>query len=233
MPFSLCRRSNLNDETPTFHQALRTQQQVQRLLYHLLMVLRELKPSKSSTPAEVALFSWALLVAILQLDTQAVLSVFSFLLNKGNLSQVTNGNDVTITPNSPPPILLHILNGLEALETLISTNPRANPEYFGFFVELKPRIRKFIQPFMEPKPVPVRVEETIVPKLPNGSDLILKQRSRSVSKTPPEGHVSMSVSMQASRTQNLVAADFESASDEHLVHPGLEEEGSRSSCIVS
>ncbi|KAM7542855.1 hypothetical protein Aperf_G00000002223 [Anoplocephala perfoliata] len=229
---------SLNDETPTFYQALRTQQQVQKLLHHLLMVLQEFKPSNILTPSEVALFSWALLVAILQLDNQAVLDVFSLLLSRGNLGHFTNANNVTTTsemPASPPPILLTILNGLEALESLISVDPRANPEYFGFFVELKPQIRRLVQPFMEPKLMPVNVEETTAPKLLNGdsSDLIPEQRSRPVSKALPENHFSTSLSMQALRTQNLVAADFESASDEHLVHPGLEEEGPRSSCIVS
>ncbi|KAM3172255.1 hypothetical protein ACTXT7_014932 [Hymenolepis weldensis] len=214
---------NLNDEAPTFHRALRTQQQLQKLLGHLLLVLRELKPSSGSevfTPPETSLFSWTLLIAILQLDKQAVLTVFSFLQNKC---------EANTSPESLITFILQFLNGLESLESLISANPRANHEYFGFFVELKPRIRKFVQPLVEPKPVIVSVEEESTSKLPNG--VMLEQKSIPASKAP-ENHISMSISVQTIKTQNHVAADFESTSDDHLVHPGLEEEGSRSSAVT-
>ncbi|VUZ50175.1 unnamed protein product [Hymenolepis diminuta] len=216
---------NLNDEAPTFHRALRTQRQLQKLLSHLLLVLRELKPSSGPevfTPPETSLFSWTLLIAILQLDKQAVLTVFSFLQNK---CEADTSPEILIT------FILQFLNGLESLESLISANPRANPEYFGFFVELKPRIRKFVQPLVEPKPVIVNVEGKSTSKLPNG--VILEQKNIPASKASPENHISMSISVQTIKTQNHVAADFESSSDDHLVHPGIEEEGSRSSCIVS
>ncbi|VDN96916.1 unnamed protein product, partial [Rodentolepis nana] len=216
---------NLNYEAPTFHQALRTQKQLQVLLGHLLLVLRELKPSSEPdvfTPPEISLFSWAFLIAFLQLDKQAIFAIFSFMQSRC---------ETKISSESSIASINQFLNGLESLESLIATNPRANPEYFSFFVELKPRIRKFVQYFVEPKPVVAELEEKPALNLQNGS--ILEESNTLASKASPENHIFMSMSMQTMKTQNHVAADFESASDEHLVHPGLDEEGSRSSCIVS
>lgn len=142
-PIFYNRHYNFTEEAPTFSQALQAQQQVHLLLNHLLSVVHKLKPSTPELffgPSEEALFCWTLIVAILQLDKEAIISVFSLLHKMG--AHLANGTDAVPSPPSSSPLtLLHrILNGIEALERLISANPRAAQEYSSFFTELKPII---------------------------------------------------------------------------------------------
>ena len=83
-------------------------------------------------------------MAILLLDKTAVVDVFTCLLSaKPKTNHLVNGDEnIDSQPSSfPPPVILHILNGLESLECLVSANPRSSPEYFEFFKEMKPTIR--------------------------------------------------------------------------------------------
>ncbi|CDS39403.1 protein RIC1 [Echinococcus multilocularis] len=178
--YSYIRHYNSTEEASTFYEALRAQQQVLLLLNHLLMVVRELKPPTPESffgPSEEALFCWTLIVAILQMDKEAVISVFSLLPKTGVYP--TNGIDAipsspaSSSSSSPPTLLRRILNGIEALERLISADPQATPEYSNFFTELKPIIRKVVQPFMERNhAVPVEKRSIRLPSTCSGSNLV-------------------------------------------------------------
>ncbi|KAL5963068.1 Guanine nucleotide exchange factor subunit RIC1 [Taenia solium] len=231
---------NIAKEAPTFSQALQAQQQVHLLLNHLLSVVHELKPLTTESffgPSEEALFCWTLIVAILQLDKEAIISVFS-LLFKMDVNLV-NGTDAVPSSSSSSPLtrLLHrILNGIEALERLSSANPRANPEYSNFFTGLKPIIRRIVQPFMEPKhPIAMESRSTGQPCTCSDSNLENKECPSAKGKAEKRMVVPIltSSSMQTLRSQDHVAADFESAADEYLVNGGSVGGRQSSSCTVS
>ncbi|VDD74984.1 unnamed protein product [Mesocestoides corti] len=135
--------STTPEEALTFTQASRTCQQVLLLLNHLLWIVRELNASGSSFGnSEESILCWTTLVAVLVLDKQALSTVFS-------LSSVKPDTTLTNGPQSRKvereagvnKLLLRILNGLGALEAMISANPQAAPDYFAFFNELKPITR--------------------------------------------------------------------------------------------
>ncbi|VDM37398.1 unnamed protein product [Hydatigera taeniaeformis] len=132
----------MTEEVPTFSEALRVQQQVHLLLNHLIAVVHGLEPATSESlfgPSEEALICWTLIVAILQLNKEAIINVFSLLLRKTD-PVIIDGIAPPAPPSILPLLLRRILSGIEALERSLSTNSQANPEYSAFFTDLKPTI---------------------------------------------------------------------------------------------
>uniref|UniRef100_A0A5K3F2C6 Protein RIC1 homolog n=2 Tax=Mesocestoides corti TaxID=53468 RepID=A0A5K3F2C6_MESCO len=242
---SVC-HSTTPEEALTFTQASRTCQQVLLLLNHLLWIVRELNASGSSFGnSEESILCWTTLVAVLVLDKQALSTVFS-------LSSVKPDTTLTNGPQSRKvereagvnKLLLRILNGLGALEAMISANPQAAPDYFAFFNELKPITRKFFQDFIEsttPPPPEVSADNTSADESSANAPLSIPdttvRANEAIGRGTRESQAEMSFvppsTMQTVWGQDRAAAEFESTADVHLVNPESPDGRSGPGCTVS
>lgn len=135
---------------PSFNHAARVYHQVLLLLSHLLWVVREITNTAATTDCvgSEALICWSILVAILLMDKQSLVTIFSRLLplnaevmNTRAVLRSWSMKEGCVEGVAVGGVLPRILEGISSLETMIGQNLQAAPDYHKFFVELRSTIR--------------------------------------------------------------------------------------------